>query len=182
MAWGSCGSFGVWGLHFRFKYDQFWNLHWKYQLITWTCSTGFFYIQETGSWTSVDSAQQQILHGVIWDNFCCKWYNCLLLFCRVWHIFTKKAWCTGTLRYYTKENKLYPQSWLKGCGTPFFPLFLYGICCYLALQTHKRSLNSYQLLCPAMGRTHRSHSESLIPLHTNLSSEYLSFFSATIII
>ena len=27
--------------------------------------SGFFYIQETGSWTSVDSAQQQILHGVI---------------------------------------------------------------------------------------------------------------------
>ena len=27
--------------------------------------SGFFYIQETGSWTSVDSAQQQILQGVI---------------------------------------------------------------------------------------------------------------------
>ena len=27
--------------------------------------SGFFYIQETGSWTSVDSAQQLILHGVI---------------------------------------------------------------------------------------------------------------------
>ena len=27
--------------------------------------SGFFYIQEIGSWTSVDSAQQLILHGVI---------------------------------------------------------------------------------------------------------------------
>ena len=27
--------------------------------------SGFFYIQETGSWTSVNSAQQLILHGVI---------------------------------------------------------------------------------------------------------------------
>ena len=34
---------GVWGLHSRFKYNQFWNLLWKYELITWTCSTlGFF--------------------------------------------------------------------------------------------------------------------------------------------
>ena len=23
VAWDSCGSFGVWGLHSRFKYDQF---------------------------------------------------------------------------------------------------------------------------------------------------------------
>ena len=64
----------------------------------------------------------------------------------------------------------------------FFSLFWYGICCKLAFQTHKHSLNSYRLLCPAMRRTRHSHSESLIPLHTSPSSEYLSFFSTTIII
>ena len=41
--------------------------------------------------------------------------------------------------------------------------------------------NSYGLLCPVMHRTRLSHSESFIALQTSLSSEYLSFFSRTII-
>ena len=43
------------------------------------------------------------------------------------------------------------------------------------------SVNSHWLLGPVMRRIHHSHSKSFIPLQTSLSSEYLSFFSRTII-
>ena len=43
------------------------------------------------------------------------------------------------------------------------------------------SVNSHGLQRPVVRRTRRSPSESFIPLQTSLSSEYLSFFSRTII-
>ena len=144
--------------------------------------SGFFYIQETGSWTSVDSAQQLILHGVIWDNFFVASDTTVCYFFAGSGISSrKKLDAQGHQGTILKKTRCTHSPGWKVVGH-FFSLFWYGICCKLAFQTHKHSLNSYRLLCPAMRRTRHSHSESLIPLHTSLSSEYLSFFSTTIII
>ena len=128
VAWDSCGSFGVWGLHSRFKYDQFWNLHWN---ISWWPGPALLWVFLYSRNRLLDICGLCTTTNITWCNlrqfFCCKRYNCLLLFCRVWHIFTKKAWCTGTSRYYTKENKVYPLSWLKGCGTLFFPFLVWNL-------------------------------------------------------
>ena len=127
---------------------------------------------------------------ITWCNlrqfFCCKHYNCLLLFCRVWHIFTRKAWCTGTSRYYTKENKVYPQSWLKGCGT----LFISFLCMEFAANWHYKLINTASTLagfCALPFAGHVAHTQKVwsrftlaCPLSIYRFSQQQLLFSGTI--